>query len=77
MTPSAVRAGKVIPAMADGQGERQARQQAFAPSEPNRLLSDEALQYVDLAARLKAEAVTDPHLNGADALARLRGSDGG
>jgi hypothetical protein len=35
------------------------------------------MQYVNLAAKLQREAVTDPALNGADALARLRGPHGG
>jgi hypothetical protein len=57
---------------------RQARQQEYLPEQsPRRLLSDEAMQYVNLAAKLQREAVTDPALNGADALARLRGPHGG
>ena len=55
---------------------RQERQQAFTPSEPNRLLSDEAMQYVDSAAKLRQEAKQDPYLNGEDAERRYGGSDG-
>jgi hypothetical protein len=55
--------------MADG-GSRQERQQDFVPTTPNRILSDEAMQYVSQAAKLRQEAVDDVFLNGSDSLER-------
>jgi hypothetical protein len=57
-------------------GSRPERQQAFRPSEPNRLLSDEAMQYVGQVPWLQAAAVTDPYVNGADSQRRLRVAGG-
>jgi hypothetical protein len=62
--------------MTDQAGQRQLRQQAFVPTTPHRLLSDEAMQYVDQVPRLQAQAAANPYLNGQDAERRLGGSDG-
>ena len=51
-------------------GSRMERQQAFVPEAPRRILSDEAMQYVNLAAKLRLEAQVDPVCNGSDALER-------
>ena len=67
---------RVIP-VADGQGERQARQEAFVPTAPQRIVSDEQMQYLEQVPKFQQAALSDPVLNGADALARLRGPHGG
>jgi hypothetical protein len=75
--PSADPAGKVILTsgrmlpMADIP-ERQGRQQDFVPTTPNRILSDEAMEYVTSAANLQREAMTDPYLNGEDSRGRVK-----
>jgi hypothetical protein len=57
------------------QGVRQARREAFQPTTPARILSDEAMQYADQVAPLQAAAAQDPVYNGADAARRLRGTE--
>jgi hypothetical protein len=63
--------------VADGQSERQARQQQFVATTPQRILSDEQLQYTTQVPKFQAQSQADPYLNGADALRRLRGEHGG
>jgi hypothetical protein len=53
-------------------GSRMERQQASTPEAPRRILSDEAVQYTDQVVKFQQAAVSDPYLNGADALRRLR-----
>ena len=55
--------------------ERLARQQAFTPSEPNRILSDEQMQYVAPIPAMEAKYAANPIYNGSDALRRLRTDD--
>jgi hypothetical protein len=44
---------------------------AFVPTPPHRLLSDEAMQYVDQVPVLQRKATQDPFLNGQDPWRRL------
>jgi hypothetical protein len=44
---------------------------AFVPTPPRRLLSDEAMQYVDQVPVLQRKATQDPYLNGSDPWRRL------
>jgi hypothetical protein len=46
------------------------RQAAFTPEPPRRILSDEAMEYVNSAAKLQRKALNDPYLNGSDSEAR-------
>jgi hypothetical protein len=63
--------------VADGRGERQARQADFVPEPPRDVLSSEAHEYVDGVQPAQQAAARNPILNGEDALARLRGPHGG
>ena len=58
-------------------GQRQQRQADFVPTTPQRIVSDEQMQYLEQVPKLQQQAAADPYLNGADALARLRGPHGG
>jgi len=60
--------------MSDQYGQRQIRNGITGPTPgPNRLLSDEAMEYVDQLAERQAAATTNPVLNGDDAKRRLHG----
>jgi len=45
-------------------GSRMQRQQEFTPTAPNRLLSDEAMQYVDGVAPMQAKYAANATYNG-------------
>jgi hypothetical protein len=47
------------------------RMAEFVATEPNRILSDEQMQYVNLAAELRRQAVSDPYLSGQDSRGRV------
>jgi hypothetical protein len=68
---------RVIP-VADGQGERQARQEAFQPRlGPVDILSADQDGYVDSVPTMQQKYARDPNYNGRDAEKRFEGDDGG
>ena len=58
-------------------GQRQQRQADFVPTTPQRIVSDEQMQYLEQVPKLQQAALSDPVLNGSDPLRRLRGPHGG
>jgi hypothetical protein len=56
-------------------GSRQERQQAFTSTEPNPVLSEDQLRYVEAVPALQQQARRDPVYNGQDPARRLAGFD--
>jgi hypothetical protein len=56
---------------------RQDRQQAFTPTVPRDICSNEQHQYLDAVPGMERKYANDPIFNGSDALKRLRGGEGG
>jgi hypothetical protein len=58
-------------------GSRMERQQAYTPDPGRDILSDEAHQYTDPVPGMQRKYAQNSVYNGSDALARLRGGEGG
>jgi hypothetical protein len=56
-------------------GQRQQQSQGPQLPGPNRILSDEQMEYVTQAAELRRKAVSDPYLNGEDSRGRVKLDD--